>query len=220
MRRVPLVVALALGLLASGASAQTLREPASGVNFAVARDLLGKRHTCIGVGLRKVLAVVKVYAAGLYLEDETARPGFQQLLAGAGGDLDALRASPKLLEWLIGGDFGKSLEWVFVRDLERGKMAKTIRESLEREIGDLGAPELRDAARKLLDALDVPLRKWQRLVIVQRPGWQITALLEGKPVASVTSRTIAQAIWRIYLGPRPVQADLKRNLVLHIENVK
>jgi hypothetical protein len=211
---------LALGLVTSGAAAQTLKEPGSGVSFQVSRELLGKRHTCTGVGLRKVLVFAKVYAAGLYVADDTGRPAFRKLLDEAGGNVDALRGSARLHQWLINGDFGKAMEWVFVRDLEQGKMAKTIKESLERELGDLGAPDVKPAADQFLSALDVPLKKWQRMMVVQNPGWEIIAVLDGKQLVKVRNRKIAQAIWRIYVGPRPVQVDLKKNLLAAIQNLQ
>jgi len=221
MRRAMVVGAfVALGLGWSSAHGQVVKEPGSGLNFDVHRQVMGKPHTLVGVGLRKVFVFAKVYAAGLYVDDETGKPAFAKLLESSGGNLDALRGTAKLNNWLIGGDFGKCMEWVFVRDLEKGKMAKTVKESLERELGDLGAPDLKDAADKFLGALDVPLKKWQRLVLVQRPGAEMNAILDGKLVVKVRNRKIAQAMWRIYVGPNPVQADLKKSLLAKIENLQ
>jgi hypothetical protein len=208
-------------LLAQGpAEAQSIKEPSSGVKFDVNKPFLGKPATCIGVGIRKAFAVVKVYAAGLYIDDATGKPAFQKLLEGAGGNLDSLRNSPQLYNWIIQQDFGKSMEWVFTRDLEKGKMQKTIKESLERELGDLSVPDLKEHADKFLAAVDVPLKKWQRMLIVQKTGFELVAVLDGKTIVSVKNKKIAQAIWRIYLGKQAIQGDLKKNLVANIENLK
>ncbi|MBI5482081.1 MAG: chalcone isomerase family protein [Deltaproteobacteria bacterium] len=218
---VRIAVAGACLLLARGsADAQSIKEPSSGVKFDVSKSVLGRPATCIGVGIRKAFGLVKVYAAGLYVDDATGKASFQKLLEGAGGNLDSLRHSPQLYSWLIQQDFGKSMEWVFTRDLEKGKMTKVIKESLERELGDLSAPDLKEHADKFLAAVDVPLKKWQRMVIVQRPGFELVAVLDGKTIVSVTNKKIAQANWRIYLGKHPVQGDLKKNLVANIENLK
>jgi hypothetical protein len=218
---VGILALLAVGSFApSGAAAQSLKEPSSGISFEVRREVLGKPSTCVGVGLRKVLVVAKVYAAGLYVADDTGRASFRALLDANGGNVDAVRGTAKLYSWLINGDFGKAMEWVFVRDLEKGKMAKTIRESLEREVGDLNAPDIKDAADQFLAAVDIPLKKWQRLMVVQRPGWEIVAALDGKQLVKVRNKKIAQAIWRIYFGSRPVQADLKKNLLAQIGNLQ
>ena len=202
------------------AEAQSIKEPSSGVKFDVSKSFMGRSATCVGVGIRKAFVVVKVYAAGLYIDDASGKPSFQKLLAGAGGNVDSLRNSPQLFNWLIQQDFGKAMEWVFTRDLEKGKMAKTIKESLERELGDLSAPDVKDHAEKFLAAVDVPLKKWQRMVIVQRGGYELIAQLDGKTIVSVKNKKIAQAIWRIYFGKNAIQADLKKNLVANIENLK
>ena len=208
-------------LLAQGpAQAQSIKEPSSGVKFDVSKSFLGRPATCIGVGIRKAFVVVKVYAAGLYIDDATGKPSFQKLLEGAGGNIDSLRNSPQLYNWLVQQDFGKAMEWVFTRDLEKGKMKSTIKESLERELGDLNAPDLKEHADKFLEAVDVPLKKWQRMVIMQRSGFELLAQLDGKTIVQVRNKKIAQAIWRIYLGKNPVQKDLKKNLVANIENLK
>jgi hypothetical protein len=220
--RVVRMVTVAACLLLAGApaQAQSLKEPSSGVKFDVSKSFLGSPATCVGVGIRKAFVVVKVYAAGLYIDDATGKPSFQKLLQGAGGNLDNLRNSPQLFNWLVQQDFGKSMEWVFTRDLEKGKMAHTIKESLERELGDLSAPDVKDHADKFLAAVDVPLKKWQRMVIVQRAGFELIAQLDGKTIVAVKNKKIAQAIWRIYFGKQPIQKDLKKNLVANIENLK
>ena len=220
-RMVRFAVVGACLLLAQGpAQAQSIKEPSSGVKFDVSKSFLGRPATCIGVGIRKAFVVVKVYAAGLYIDDATGKPSFQKLLEGAGGNIDSLRNSPQLYNWIVQQDFGKSMEWVFTRDLEKGKMKSTIKESLERELGDLSAPDLKDHADKFLEAVDVPLKKWQRMVIMQRSGFELLAQLDGKTIVQVRNKKIAQAIWRIYLGKNPVQKDLKKNLVANIENLK
>jgi hypothetical protein len=220
--RVVRMVTVAACLLLAGApaQAQSLKEPSSGVKFDVSKSFLGSPATCVGVGIRKAFVVVKVYAAGLYIDDATGKPSFQKLLQGAGGNLDNLRNSPQLFNWLVQQDFGKSMEWVFTRDLEKGKMAQTIRESLERELGDLSSPDVKEHADKFLAAVDVPLKKWQRMVIVQRAGFELIAQLDGKTIVAVKNKKIAQAIWRIYFGKQPIQKDLKKNLVANIENLK
>jgi len=220
--RVARMVTVAAALLVAPAlvQAQTLKESSSGVTFKVHRSILGQPQTCIGVGIRKAFVFFKVYAAGFYIDDSTGKPSFQQLLDSVGGNVDALRESAKLYNWVITKDVGKSMEWVFTRDLEKGKMTKVIRESLERELGDLNAPDLKEPADKFLAAVDVPLKKWQRLMLVQRPGFQILAVLDGKVVVNVHSKKISQAIWRIYFGKHPVQSNLKTGLVAHIENLK
>ena len=215
-----LTVAACLLLAGAPAQAQSIKEPSSGVKFDVSKSFLGRPATGIGVGARKAFGLFKVYAAGLYIDDATGKPSFQKLLAGADGNIDSLRNSPQLYDWIIQQDFGKTMEWVFTMDLKKGKMAKTIKDSLERELGDLNAPDVKEHADKFLAAVDIHLKKWQRMVIMQRGGYELIAILDGKTIVSVKNKKIAQAIWRIYFGKQPVQKDLKKNLVANIENLK
>jgi hypothetical protein len=219
---VALAVAAALALpltIARPAGAQSLTEPGSGAAFSIHRELLGRRHTVTGVGLKRAYLVFKVYAAGFYVEDHEGRAAFRKLLAATPGGLSALRNSPRLYEWLTKGDWGRAIDYVMLRDVDKGLMAHAIRARLQAELGDLDAPEYKSIAKKFFAAIDIPLRKGQRFTVVQAPGHEIVGLLDGKVLVRVRNRRVAAGIWRTSFGPKALDQDLKRALQKHIEHL-
>ncbi|MBI5478089.1 MAG: chalcone isomerase family protein [Deltaproteobacteria bacterium] len=219
---VTLAVAAALALplaAARPAGAQSLTEPGSGAAFSIRRELLGRRHTVTGVGLKRVYLVFKVYAAAFYVDDHDGRGSFRKLLAATPGGLATLRDRPRLYEWLTKGDWGRALDFVMLRDVERGLMAHAIRARLQTELGDLDAPDVKSIAARFFAAIDVPLRKGQRFTVVQSPGHEIVALLDGKVLVRVRNRRVAAGIWRTNFGPRAPDQDLKRALQKHLEHL-
>jgi hypothetical protein len=219
---VTLTVAAALVLplaAARPAGAESLTESTSGAAFSVHRDFLGRRHTATGIGLKRAYLVFKVYAAAFYVADHDGRAAFRKLLAATPGGLAALRRSPRLHDWLTTGDWGRALDYVMLRDVDKGLMAHAIRARLVTELGDLNTPELKPIATRFFAAIDIPLRKGQRFTVVQAPGHEIVALLDGKVLVRVRSRRVAAAIWRTSFGPRTTDPLLKQTLVSHLENL-
>jgi hypothetical protein len=219
---ITLAVAAALALppaAARPAEAQSLTEPGSGAAFSVHRELLGRRHTVTGVGLKRVYLVFKVYAVAFYVADHDGRPAFRRLLAGTPGGLAALRNSPKLHDFLTKGDWGRAFDFVMLRDIDKGLMAHAIRARLVAELGDLDAPDVKQTATRFFAAIDIPLRRGQRFTVVQAPGHEIVAMLDGKVLVRVRNRRVAAAIWRTNLGPRASDPVVKRALVGHVENL-
>lgn len=217
-----LAVVAALGLplgAARPAAAQVLTESGSGAGFSLRRDLLGRQHTAVGVGLRRVYLVFKVYATAFYVADDDGRAAFRKLLVDTPGGLGALRRSPRLHEWLTSGAWGRALDFVMLRDIDKGMMAHTIRVRLAVELGDLDKPEYKAIASKFFAAIDMPLRKGQRFTVVQAPGHEIAALLDGKVLVRVRNRRVAAGIWRVFFGPRAIDPGLKHTLVARLENL-
>jgi hypothetical protein len=214
-----LALAVAAGAAPGAAADQVLTEPGSGASFSVRRELKGRRYTAVGVGLRRVYLVFKVYAVALYVGDGAGRASFRRLLADTGGDLRALRRSPRLYGWLTNGDYSRSLEFVMLRDIEKGRMAGAIRYRLAGELGDLESPELKPLADRFFAAIDIPLRRGQRFAVIQEPGHQIIATLDGRVLVKVRHKRLAAAIWRVYFGPRAIDPGIKKTLVDHIDEL-
>lgn len=204
-------------LLARPAAAQSLTEPGSGAAFSISRDLLGRHHTVIGVGLKRVYLVFKVYATAFYVADD-GREAFRKLAAATPGGLKSLRDSPKLYEWLASGDWGRAQDFVMLRDIDRGMMADAIRWRLKKEL-DLDAPDIKRVAARFFAAIDIPLKQGQRFAVVQAPHHEIVAMLDGKVLVRVRSRRVAAAIWRSQFGARTPDPELKRAMQRHVHNL-
>jgi len=215
-RAAPLaVVALAFLAAAPRAAAESLVEPGSGAGFSVRREIHGHEHTVVGVALKRVYLVFKVYATAFYVSDD-GRAAFRKLVEATPGGLKTLQDSAKLYDWLSSGDWGRALDFVMLRDIDKGLMKNAIQWRLKMEL-DLEAPEYKRVATKFFDAIDIPLRKGQRFTVVQGPRHEIMAILDGKVLVKVRNRRVAAAIWRTNFGPKAPEPPLKKALVAHLD---
>ena len=192
-------------------AAESLVEPGSGAGFSVHREIHGLEHTVVGVALKRVYLVFKVYATAF-----DGRAAFRKLVAATPGGLKALRDSAKLYDWVTSGDWGRALDFVMLRDIDKGMMAHAIRWRLTKE-RDLDAPDIKRIADKFFAAIDIPLRKGQRFTVAQTQHHEIVAVLDGKVLVRVRSRRVAAAIWRANFGPKAPEPPLKKALVGHLE---
>jgi hypothetical protein len=194
MRRPVAVATLATLALAAAASAQTWTEPKSGVAFPVSRDGM----TLIGGGLRvkKMLFTFKAYALGFYVSD-----------AALSGPLAAFRekpASPELYKELQTGDFGKEVVLKFLRNISEGRIQGAMRESLE------------GADPKLLDqfiSYFPEVKEGQECVLRVVPGGTLEVVMAGQQKPPIANRTFADRVMGLYVGPDPIQADIKAGVV-------
>jgi hypothetical protein len=194
MRRPVAVATLATLALAAAASAQTWTEPKSGAAFPVSRDGM----TLIGGGLRvkKMLFTFKAYALGFYVSD-----------AALSGPLAAFRgqpASPELYKELQTGDFEKEVVLKFLRNISEGRIQGAMRESLE------------GADPKLLDqfiSYFPEVKEGQECVLRVVPGGTLEVVMAGQQKPPIANRTFADRVMGLYVGPDPIQDDIKAGVV-------
>jgi hypothetical protein len=183
------LTAVLLLCLVVHALAQEVTEPRSGVKFAAKEG----DATLLGTGLRtKTMLKVKVYAIGLYVSD-----------AAVSGPLKGKAATPDLYRELLSGNFKKYVVMKFVRDVSAGQIRDAFRESM-REAG----PRVEDWLNNFND-----LRSGQEIVIAWAPGAGLTTKVAGAEKPVVNNKTFASAVFGIWLGEKPVQDDIKKDLV-------
>jgi len=183
---IAVVLLLCLGV---PALAQEITEPRSGVKFAAKEG----DATLLGTGLRtKTMLKVKVYAIGLYVGD-----------AAISGPLKGKAGTPDLYRELLSGDFKKYVVMKFVRDVSASQIRDAFRESLK-EAG----PRVEDWLNNFND-----LRSGQEIVIAWVPGTGLTTKVAGAEKPVVDNKTFASAVFGIWLGEKPVQDDIKKDLV-------
>ena len=192
---------LALSLLFAAAppvparAAEEVTEPRTGVKFPARADGM----SLLGVAVRvKAITIVKVkvYALGLYVSD-----------AALSGPLAAFKGrttSPESYRELVWGDFPKELRLHFVRDVDRKRIQEAMRESLA------------GADPKWLDPFIgyfEEVKEGQECVLRWAPGGILQTTYAGTARPPIADKTFAAAVFGIYLGDKPVQADIKRDLV-------
>lgn len=184
-----LITALLVLSLACPALAQDIAEPRSGVKFA-AKD---GDTSLLGVALRtKTIARVKVYAIGLYVAD-----------SAIAGPLKGKAGPAELYRELVNGDFKKKVVMKFVRDVSTDQIRDGFRDSLK----GVGGP-----AGTWINYFTA-IREGQDCVIAWTPGVGLETKVAGVDKPAINDKAFASAVFGIWLGDKPVQEDVKKDLV-------
>jgi hypothetical protein len=172
---------------------QEVVEPRTGVHFTTRQADV----SLLGVGVRtKTIFRVKVYAIGLYVADSAlAGP-----LAAHKGKLD----TPEFYRDLVWGDFDKRIVMRFVRDVTREQVQEAFRESL---------PQVNPARLDVFASHMVDTKQGEEYVLRWSSGGVLETSFRGQPNTPIVDKDFAAAVFGIWLGEHPIQADLKRDLV-------
>jgi hypothetical protein len=197
MKRVPaaaIIATLAALGLAGAAEAQNWTEPKSGVAFPVKRDDM----TLLGGGLRvkKMLFTFKAYAIGLYVADTA--------VAGPLAAYKGKTTSPELYKELQTGDFKKEVVLHFLRNLSQSRIQEGMRESLA------------GAEPKTLDqfiSYFPEVKEGQECVLRWLPGGTLEAVMAGQAKPPIVNKAFAEQLMGLYVGPTPIQDDIKAGVV-------
>ena len=185
-------LALLAGVAALAMSVTALAADVSGVKFAAKAEVQGAQLALNGAGLRRKF-IFKVYAMALYLPARTD---------SAPAAIDA--AGPKRIE--IG----------MLRDVG----AKTFSDALREGIDDNNSAPQAKAVEPQLKQLEAVMQKvgtakeGMRIRLDWLPGTGTRVSIDGAPAdAPIPGEDFYRALLRIWLGPDPVQSDLKRALL-------
>ena len=139
-----------------------------------------------GLGLRKK-AVFKVYVGGLYLESPSK-------------DASAILAA----------DQAKAIRMHFLRDLTKAQLVEAFQEGFEANVKDR-APQ-KAAFDKML-ALVPDVKEGSTLTFTYLPGKGTTLSAGSKELGVFEGKGFADAVFAIWLGPKPPSEDLKKGLL-------
>lgn len=175
------------------AAGEEIVEPRTGVRFATRQADL----SLLGVGVRtKTIFQVKVYAIGLYVADAAlAGP-----LSAHEGKLD----TPEFYRDLVWGDFDKRVVMKFVRSATRAQVQENFRAAL---------PQVNPARLDVFASHMRDTRAGEEWVIRWAPGGILETSFGGRPNPPIADKDFAAAVFGIWLRERPIQADIKRDLV-------
>lgn len=219
LRVVP-VLLLVLSL-ALPATAQ-VTEPKTGRTFPESIGYPGREGAvlrCAGVGVR-TKAVFKVYAAALYLDEAGARGELAGRAAQASGEPkspDSLCASIIASDRSAGGNreestLAKAIVMKFVRGVGKDKVRETYLEMLERTLGPLAASPVRENAEAFLAMFTEDVADGDEIELYGC-GARVGVLVKGVEKGALSDGALAEAIWSIWLGEKPVSDDLRRGLI-------
>jgi len=140
-----------------------------------------------GLGLRKKF-VVKVYVAGLYLQQKSSDP-----------------------DTIIKADAPKRIVMQFVRDVSKSQIADAFNEGFNNNAPDAEKTMKADIDR-LLGALD-PVKEGDQMVFTYVPGTGTTFAINGKEKLTIGAPAFGPVLFSVWLGPKPPTADLKKGML-------
>ena len=177
------LVAAACLVLASVALAGEL----AGVKMPDSETVEGKTVKLNGMGVRKKM-MFKVYVAGLYVESPS-----------------------KDAPTVVSADEVKSMRLSMLRSLAGTKITEAIDEGFERN-----SKAQRDALRARLARLDAmfpDVAEGDIIALTYVPGKGTIVAVKGAEKGVIEGKDFADALFAVWLGPSPVQDDLKKALL-------
>jgi hypothetical protein len=182
-------LSLTAALFASGLPPLSLSPRAAELAGATLPDTLAAGDTTLklnGLGLRKK-AVFKVYVGGLYL-------------ASPSKDAGAILTS----------DQPKAIRMHFLRDLTKAQLVEAFQEGFEANVKDRASQQ---AAFDRMLALVPDVKEGSTLTFTYLPGKGTTLSAGSKALGVFEGKGFADAVFAIWLGPKPPTEDLKKGLL-------
>jgi hypothetical protein len=139
-----------------------------------------------GLGLRKK-SVFKVYVGGLYLES----------LSKDGGAI-------------VASDQAKAIRMYFLRDLTKAQLVESFQEGFEANAKDKS--EQKAAFDKML-ALIPDVKEGDTMTFSYLPGKGTTLQVGDKELSISVGKGFCDAVFSIWLGPKPPSEDLKKGML-------
>lgn len=186
MKRATLLVLAAAALAAVPARPAAAKELA-GVTMPDTLAAGDKTLKLNGLGLRKK-AVFKVYVGGLYLE-----------------------APSKDAAAILASDQAKAVRMTFLRDVSKSQLKDAFAEGFEGNAKEKAAAQ--KAAIDKLYALIPDMKETQTLSFSYVPGAGTTVFHGDKALGVVEGKEFAEALFAIWLGPKPPSEDLKKGML-------
>ena len=182
------IMSLVLVLSASLALAAVIE----GITFPDTLDACGKKLVLNGTGLRlkKIILVnIKVYAAGLYLEQKESNP-----------------------QKILNDDKAKALLMHFIySNVGKDKLKEAFDEGFENNCGA--------EAKKMADRVDKFISFWPDMAkddearLIYVPGTGTKVVIKGKEMGTIEGADFAKALFSIWLGPKPPNDEIKDGLL-------
>ncbi len=185
MRRIGISIAAVVFVVAS--ISRLHAGSLSGVTMPDTAQVGSTTLTLNGLGLRTKF-VVKVYVAGLYLEQKSSDP-----------------------TTIIEADAPKRIVMQFLHGASKKQMADAFDESFNDN-----SPEAKKTMKadidRLLDALE-SVKEGDQMVFTYGPGTGSTLAINGKDKVTIAGPAFGQVLFSVWLGPKPPNADMKKGML-------
>ena len=159
----------------------------AGVKMPDTITVEGKTLKLNGAGLRKKV-MFKVYVGGLYLETPS-----------------------KDAATVVSSDQVKRMQLHVMRSLKASQVTEAIEEGFEKNSkAQMGALKARLAK---FSAMFADVKEGDEILMTYAPGKGTSVAVKGAEKGSVEGKDFADALFNVWLGPSPVQEDLKKALL-------
>jgi hypothetical protein len=182
----------------------------TGISFAVAVFVLASAVRLLATSLAGVTLPDKVQAAGatLVLNGQGVRTKFMIKVYIAGLYLERKSSDPSAI---IKAEAPKRMVMQFVHGASKSQMADAFAEGFDHNAPDAKKTMKADIDR-LLGALE-PVKDGDQMVFTYVPGTGTTLAIKGQEKLTVGGPGFGQALFSVWLGPKPPNADLKKGLL-------
>ena len=185
--RITLVLILALGFVLATAPPPVHAAELVGTTLDDSLQIDGKTVTLTGMGIRtKTFLKVKVYVAGLYLENPSRDPSD-----------------------IIESDQAKAIIMAFLyKEVKGEQLQESWREGFEANTPS-PAPDLKNRMEKFIALFSEPAVKGDRYVFSYDPGEGTRISLKGKTVAIIPGSDFSGALMAVWFGDKLGDGGLK-----------
>src|SRR5271157_1353000 len=159
----------------------------AGVNMPDTVQVGGKTLVLNGLGLRTKM-MVKVYVAGLYLEQKSSDPNA-----------------------IIKADAPKQIVMHFVHGASQSQMSDAFNDSFKDNSPDAVKTMKADIDR-LLGALE-PVKVGDQMVFTYVPGTGTTFAINDKEKLTIAGPAFGPVLFSVWFGPKPPNAGLKKGML-------
>ena len=181
------ILVLLVIVLVAASTVEMQAASLAGVNLPDTVQAGGKTLLLNGLGLRTKF-VVKVYVAGLYLEQKSTDPNA-----------------------ILKADAPKRLVMHFLRDVSKNQLVDAFDEAFNSNVPDAKKAMKADIDR-LFAALE-PVKEGDEMAFTYVPGTGTTLALNGKEKLAIAGPGFAPVIFSVWLGPKPPNAGLKKGIL-------
>ncbi len=159
----------------------------AGVTLPDTTQVAGKTLVLNGMGIRTKY-MVKVYVAGLYLEQKSSDPAA-----------------------IIKADAPRQIVMKFLHGASKSQMSDAFEESFNNNSPD-AVKTMKPDIDRLLGALDA-VNPGDEMVYTYLPGTGTTLAINGKDKVTIAGEAFGQVLMSVWLGPKPPNGDLKKGML-------
>ena len=189
-------------------------EDGTQVKFAaeITTDASTKKQFLMGMGIRKKLGIINIYAMGMYAEPTAAATA---LAAWKTADLEKLKTDAAYFTALQTGKFAKTMRLAMVFNVSGDDMASAFDESIQ--------PRLKTEAGKAALAkfrgyFTEPAKDGEELLFSwNEDGSKVFVKLNGTAKEPIADADFAQVLMAVYLDDKPISEDAKKNFTNNLK---